>query len=275
MAVTDGWVTPALYVDAERTTLLRYKRSKGFAKYGEWLGKDMVNVFTTPVYWSSGEWQIAEMGTGGIVVLSRLDDPVNDWFMDHPSDSRSSFLNGVSDLYGPSSVTLYSVAMFTSGLAGRNEKLADTGFLALESVFFARITSGALKSLTHRGRPKYANQAFHFAGPQGSGTSSFVSMDTISAFAFASSVSEMYRRRWVRWTLYSLAGLIGLQRMDAGAHWLTDVVGAAVLGHYIGRRTVHLHHPRDREEGLATRLLRNVRPRASGDAFAVTMTFEF
>ena len=277
LAVTDDWVAPALHADPERTELLRYRRSKGFGKYAEWLGKDIVNVFATPVHWSAGEWQMAVIGTGGIVVLSRVDDPVSNWFMDHPSDSRSSFLNGVSDLYGPSSLTMVSAALFGSGLVAGNEQLADTGFLALESMMFAHLTSSTLKNLTQRYRPKYADQPFQFAGPQGSGTSSFVSMDTISAFAFASSVSEMVPRRWVRWSLYSLAGLIAVQRIDAGAHWLTDVAGAAVLGHYIGKRTVRLHYRRNREgrEGLAQRLLSNVKPVAYDNAMGVTVTIDF
>ena len=68
----------------------------------------------------------------------------------------------------------------------------------------------------HPGRPA---QLVHYLGPGG-----FPSGHTIAAFSIATVFAERYHRhRWVPWTAYGLAGLIGFSRVTLQAHFPSDV----------------------------------------------------
>ena len=195
---------------------------------------------------------------------------------EHPSATRGESVDDVRSLYQPY-LALYSGAIFASGLIAREEKLADTGFLAFESIFWARQVSGLTKELTRRERPRTAQHPFQFRGPggeTGDGTSAFVSLDTITAFAFAASVSNVWKKTWLTATLYSLATVVALHRIDVHAHWLSDVVGAGIVGHAIGRRIVRFHYP-ESEDGRRSAFEYSVQPLVSQDLVGVSTVIRF
>ena len=68
-----------------------------------------------------------------------------------------------------------------------------------------------------------------YLGPGG-----FPSGHTVAAFSIATVFAERYRRhRWVPWTAYGLAGLVGFSRITLQAHFPSDVFAGAVLGYTI------------------------------------------
>ncbi|MBZ5637953.1 MAG: phosphatase PAP2 family protein [Acidobacteriia bacterium] len=223
---------------------LPYVRERGASKYLEWLVKDPLNLAARPAAWSAAEWGRAAAGSAVTVGLIPLDGRARDFVQDRRSRTVIDLVDPIRDRFIGSRLTLYGAGLFVAGLAFRDERLSDSGFLAAESAFWAVRASAVIKSLTHRERPPTANGPYDFQGPRGStvgGSSSFVSGDAIGAFAFAASVSEVYPYRSVRWPLYALAGAVGVHRLEHDAHWLSDVVGAAMLGRAIGKGMVHLH----------------------------------
>jgi membrane-associated phospholipid phosphatase len=227
----------------DRGFLLAYTDRPGPARYLEWAWKDPVNLLTRPGFWTAVDWAEFGVGTGITLGAIPLDEGAREGFREHPSSTRTDLLEGVRDVYS-NELGAYAAGLFLGGLAARRDKLADTGFLAAESVLYAHAISGLIKSLTERERPRSADDAGEFHGPGGStegGSSAFVSGDTIGAFAFAASVSEVWRKKWLTRTLYALSGLVAAQRLDREAHWLSDVVGAALIGRAVGKRIVRFH----------------------------------
>lgn len=80
---------------------------------------------------------------------------------------------------------------------------------------------------------------------------------TGSPFGVASSLSRDIKGRWDDVALYSAASLTGLARMNDNKHWLSDVVGGAVVGIFAGK--------------WATRGNRSISASPSG----VSMSFQF
>jgi membrane-associated phospholipid phosphatase len=235
-----------------RDYLLPYQDEKGPKKYLEWLWKDPANLLTRPAYWHSGEWETFGIEAGITGALFPLDNTVRDVVHDNKTASLDDGLNTVRTITGAGAYYFAaSGAIFGSGLIVQNEKLADSGFLAFESVAYAGGLEEGLKFVTGRKRPNSARNQFQFQGPSGRGfNSSFVSGESTVAFAFASSVSEVWQNPWVTWPLYMFAGAVGAQRITDNKHWLSDVVGGAFLGHAVGKTIVRMHYSHDVEGKL-------------------------
>ncbi len=69
------------------------------------------------------------------------------------------------------------------------------------------------------------------------------------------------------WPLYGLAGAVAAHRLEHNAHWLTDVVGAAFIGHAVGKSFVRFHYRRDAEGEMT--------PFVTKDAVGLQVTFRF
>ena len=260
--------TTSLSVE-HRDYLLPYQEEKGPKKYLDWLWKDPANLLTRPLYWRSGEWETFGIEAGITGALFPLDNSVRDLVRDNKTASLDDGLNTVRAITGDGAYYFVaSGAIFGSGLIVQNEKLADSGFLAFESVAYAGALEEGLKFVTGRKRPNSGRNPFQFEGPSGRAfSSSFVSGESTVAFAFASSVSEVWQNPWVTWPLYGLAGAVGAQRITDNKHWLSDVVGGALLGNAVGKNIVHLHY-RHNVDGV-------LQPYVTQDTVGLQMTCRF
>jgi membrane-associated phospholipid phosphatase len=252
-----------------RDYLLPYHDEQWPQKYLEWLWKDPANLFTRPAFWGGGQWATFGIEAGITGALLPADRSFRDFSDDIHNKPLSHVLKPIDFWYGSYPLAFYGGGMFAGGLAFHNEKLADSGFLSLESVGYASILDVAIKALTERERPRSTKNQYQFHGPGGAahGSSSFVSGDTIAAFAFASSVSEVWQNPWVTWPLYILAAAVAVERTQVDAHWLSDVVGAAFLGHAVGKTIVHMHYRHD----LDGRLM----PYVADHVVGLQLAFEF
>ena len=265
LASDNGANTPV----ERRDYLLSYQEEQSPKKYVDWLWKDPANLFTRPAFWGGQQWMTFGLEAGATGALLPADAPFRDFSQDIRNKRLDSILKPIDFWYGQYPLAFYGVGMFASGLAFHNEKLADSGFLSLESVAYATVLDVGIKELTQRERPRSAKDQYQFHGPGGSvhGSSSFVSGDTIVAFAFASSVSEVWKNPWVTWPLYGLAGAVAMERTQVNAHWLSDVVGAAFLGHAVGKTIVRMHYRHDLEG--------KVTPYVANHTVGLQVTFEF
>jgi hypothetical protein len=265
LASDDGTNAPL----SRRDYLLSYQDEQWPKKYLDWLWKDPANLFTRPAFWGGEQWMTFGIEAGITGALFPADNSVKDFAQDIRNKPTDSVLKPIDTVFGNYPVALLSGGMFFSGLGFHNEKLADSGFLSLESVGYATIIDVGIKEITQRERPRSAQDQYQFHGPGGSvhGSSSFVSGDTIAAFAFASSVSEVWQNPWVTWPLYILAGGVAAERMEVNAHWFSDVVGAAFLGHAIGKTIVRMHYRHDIDG--------KVMPYVADHTVGLQVTFQF
>jgi membrane-associated phospholipid phosphatase len=245
---TSATNCPLNELSEPKSYLFPYNDEKWSTKYLEWLWKDPLNLVTRPVYWHSEEWETFGVEVGVTGALMPLDRTVRDFIHDdNNSASLDDGLNTVRTFTG-GGVYFFAAggAIFGSGLIAQNEKLADSGFLAFESVAYSGALEEGIKITTGRQRPNSSDSQFNFSGPgKHSSNSSFVSGESTVAFAFASSVSEVWKNPWVTWPLYMFAGAVGAQRITDNKHWLSDVVGGAFLGDAVGKNIVHFHYRRN------------------------------
>lgn len=269
-SVTSATNSASPEVAEPRSYLFPYHDENWSTKYLEWLWKDPLNLVTRPVYWRSGDWGAFGAEVGATGALIPLDKTARDFIHDdNNSPSLDDGLNTVRTFTGSGAYFFAAGgAIFGSGLIVQNEKLSDSGFLAFESVAYSGALVEGLKSVTGRKRPNSTDSQFDFSGPgRHSPSSSFVSGESTVAFAFASSVSEVWQNPWVTWPLYGLAGAVGAQRITDNKHWISDVVGGAFLGHAVGKNIVHFHY-RNNVDGV-------LQPYITQDAVGLQATLRF
>lgn len=148
-------------------------------------------------------------------------------------------------------------AFYGAGLLFKDERARETGILAASAMLQTFLVGNAVKGLTGRQRPFYADGEDHWSGPIGlvkrydpdtqGKYVSFPSGHTSTAFALATVIALQYRDEpWVPVLAYTVAGSVGLSRMALDRHWASDVLVGAVLGHAIARLVVRGHERRRR-----------------------------
>jgi membrane-associated phospholipid phosphatase len=166
------------------------------------------------------------MGEGGV---TRIDREVQAFFISHRAPALTSFM-GVATYFGDSSVVLIVVLIL--GLLWSWQTRAINLLAVLVGAYVgARIIETAVKILTHRPRPpteEAIGEFTRFAFPSGHATYASAVYGTVAVLAIA---SLGWNKRRVIWTVaICLITVISLSRLYLGAHWLTDVLGGAILG---------------------------------------------
>lgn len=168
------------------------------------------------------------IGTGvAIAIAAPIDRSIRRHYFPHFQSHGAVNLRHFGDagqLAGP----VIGTGFLIEGLAAHDQKSKDTAVLSYESFLIAGAASGILKGVIGRRRPSKTEDPFTFH-PAGH-DSSFPSGHTTVAFAAATVFSEQYPHWYVIVPAYAAASTVGLSRLYANQHWLSDVVAGALLG---------------------------------------------
>ena len=194
------------------------------------------------------EYGLAAVGVGA--ALFALDEEIKDfsqWDRIHTgslNDLAGEVGNlGTTHMYVATGIFLVGYGALTQKWKGVKvcEELA-AGFLLEEGI------TRANKSIFGRQRPYRTNSQFQFF----KGGTAFTSGHSATVFTFATIMAKSYPRQnlgfigihreepLVPILAYSMAGLVGLQRLYVNAHWISDVYGGALVGYGVGSAVVYL-----------------------------------
>lgn len=128
--------------------------------------------------------------------------------------------------------------LYGYGLAVDEPRAREYAITGLISTGVSALVTQALKASFGRERPRENKGHWQWF----KGGASFVSGETTPVFALAALLSEYEDNRWyVALPAYTAAAAVGLGRMGHDAHWLSDVVGSALLGVGTTELFLHLH----------------------------------
>jgi membrane-associated phospholipid phosphatase len=197
---------------------------------------DCRNLILSPVNWETDHWVTFTVTGLSIIGLSSFDGPINSnrsilkkWDTSFLSQTQN-WGNGLYSL--PALGLLYGY-----GWLNRMPKYQYAALDATKAFILSRALVQVPKFLFQRVRPSdFDSNPFLFLGPLDNGANrSFPSGHTTSIFASVSVLNYYFDGRSFKIISYSLAGLVGLQRIASGEHWFTDVVVGAAFGMYCGR----------------------------------------
>lgn len=192
--------------------------------------------------------------TIGTIAVAPLDIRVAKRLQD-PGTQENRFLKGAATGFRVLAVPGSFVAgagLYGIGRAQGQRRLQALGLHSVESMLIADILGGAIKFAAGRARPyvDIDNPADFqlFRGLREDKYRSFPSGHTITAFAFASTVTRETQFWWphsawyVGTVMYGGASLMGLSRIYHNQHWASDVMGGAAIGTLIGLKVVKYTH---------------------------------
>ena len=189
--------------------------------------------YSAVFYWLIG---IAIAATA-IAVSFHFDDSVRDFMMQHQNPAMRNFMRYVS-LFGdwPSHA---AVGLVLLGIAwrGGSQKWTRIFLAMLLAMILAGVVGTVIKRTVPRPRPSVQTE-MRWGGPRFSSKyHSFPSGHVAASTAFFG-VLFIARRR-VGLACLAIPILIGFSRMYIGAHYLSDVVCAAILGTLCALIVVH------------------------------------
>lgn len=157
----------------------------------------------------------------------------------HLREMSGSDATVLEDL-GEYGVATATGGLYAYGLYAGDARARQYAITAGESAGIATLIVIGIKAAFGRLRPNqdgHSHTAF-FAGGQ-----SFVSGEVTPVFALAAGLSEYFDNKWyIAAPIYSVALLDGFGRMGHDAHWLSDVIGGALLGVATTELLLWMHH---------------------------------
>ena len=221
-------------------------------------GRDSTDLATKPAWVSRHDLTRAGGAVVAIGIISLADESIARGTQ-RRSLQNNHTLNNAADaiqIIGDPGALLLSTSLFVVGKLSHQPGLASASLRSTEAIIASGAVTQLLKLSIGRARPVVTsdNDAYAFHPFHGSQTNfnSFPSGHTTAVFAAATVFSTEIRYshpRAAKFTtplLYGFATAVGGARMYNDRHWLSDVVGGALIGHFVGRkitsRVVRQHH---------------------------------
>ncbi|MCG3136451.1 MAG: hypothetical protein HJJLKODD_00284 [Phycisphaerae bacterium] len=184
-------------------------------RWPEKLWKETVNVYTDP-------WNLVLLtgGAGAAITLQQeADRAVAEYYDDHKHFSQE-WRDAFSFAGSPATHFVLAGLWYATGVLGHDEKTYEVGRTLVDALTVTGVSTMLLKVSVNNHSPNGEDLAFP-------------SWHTSSSVALATVMNEAYGPL-VGIPLYGLSALVGIERMEDGEHWVSDVVFGAVLGYVIG-----------------------------------------
>jgi len=196
--------------------------------------------------------------TLGTALVAPLDLKVANRMQDSATQA-SRFLSTAATgfrLLGDPGSFVTGTAIYLIGRAKGNRRVESLGLHSVESILLADVLGGAIKMTVGRQRPfvdvKTPDNFQLWRGFKGDQWRSFPSGHTITAFAFASTLTRESQFWWPHATwyvgtvFYGGASLVGLSRIFNNQHWASDVTATVALSSVVSIATVRWLESRQR-----------------------------
>jgi membrane-associated phospholipid phosphatase len=175
--------------------------------------------------------------------------------LQYPGAQENRFLKTAATgfrLLGDPGSFVTGAGIYLAGRIDGQRRVQALGLHSVEAILVADILGGGIKYVAGRQRPFVdVKNPYNFQlwrGFQGDEYRSFPSGHTITAFAFASTVTRETQFWWphagfyVGTVFYGGATLVGLSRIYNNMHWASDVMAGAAIGTIVGLKVVKYTH---------------------------------
>ncbi|MDI6849487.1 MAG: phosphatase PAP2 family protein [Candidatus Saccharicenans sp.] len=194
-------------------------------------------ILGSPGQWEKKDWLTFGLCLATTSALLPLDNSIHHQVYDHSCATLTLVSRAVSAAGAP--VCLFGLvsAGYLVGHFRNSDKTRETFLMAGESLLITELLVQAGKISIGRARPYTLEGPFSFHPITLQGCwHSFPSGHSAAAWAVASCLASRVRSPYLRAAFLSLASAISLSRIFLDKHFASDVVGAALLGYFVGRK---------------------------------------
>ncbi len=178
---------------------------------------------TAPIRW----WHVG-VALGSTALVSVVDDDLRRWTVGHRG-TTSQDVAKVWELWGDGrTAPVATLGTLAAGVVFRKPEIIRLGGRLATSFIVATAISRGSKRAIGRARPSEGTDQYDF--DSWTDQSAFPSGHTTSAFVLSTTLADAIDDRRVDVALYALAAGTGISRIVNDRHWLSDVVGGALLG---------------------------------------------
>jgi membrane-associated phospholipid phosphatase len=197
------------------------------------LARASVHALTAPLRWRAREWMLAGGSVAGVAIASIADEDGRELMAEIRTECHTRIEELIEPFGAEGSLAILG-GMLAAGLALDDAKLRMTAAEGLAASLVAGgIVTPTLQAMIGRSKPRDGMPA-HTFDPFG-GRRSLPSGHTTQAFAVASVIAAEYDHPLVQTGVYGMAVAVGVSRMYRRSHFVSDVVGGAIIGTAVGR----------------------------------------
>ncbi len=214
---------------------------------------DAKTLATAPLHWKAPEWRRFAEGVAAVAAVMIADRRLEDAFQRNRSSSTDSFARRVTPFGGGRAMQV-SAVLIGAGWLTHNENVLGAGRDSLEAeIWAAGIVTPLLKDTFGRARPNTGEGTWKFHGfGNDNAHASFPSGHATNAFAAATAIAAHSDGYIIPTIAYTLATGVAFSRVNDRAHFPSDVLAGALIGHAVAR-ALAAHHARVRVAPLVTR----------------------
>jgi PAP2 superfamily len=207
---------------------------------------DAKTLTLAPLHWKKHEWLRFAEGVGVVVGMLAADRKIEDAIQHNRSPFTDSFARQVTPFGGGRAMQV-SALLIGTGWLTHNENVLGAGRDSLEAeIWAAGIVTPLIKDTVGRARPITGQGTYRLFGFTLSNShESFPSGHATNAFAAATAIAAHSDGYLVPTIAYTLATGVAFARVNDRAHFPSDVVAGALIGHAVARGLV-AHHARVR-----------------------------
>ncbi|MEN6445309.1 MAG: phosphatase PAP2 family protein [Candidatus Cloacimonas sp.] len=195
---------------------------------------------TAPLNWQKANWLQASVIILTAGSLYFLDDELRELYQRNRTEFTDNIFTGAKQC-GEVKIVLPALAITTlGGYLAQNEKITDTGLLCLKSSVLALSVTQILKMASQRQRPlKDQGEQFWNGSKFSFHNDSFPSGHSTLVWSIAPIIAEANQPiKWIPPTVYVMATLTSLSRLNDDQHWTSDVFTGAVIGYVTAKLTL-------------------------------------
>jgi membrane-associated phospholipid phosphatase len=187
-------------------------------------------VLTSPVRWRGKDWAIFGSVIAGTVLISSLDERVNDYFVRHQNKTAGKFADFGAELGAPRTVVVLTGSLYVISVIAEDSWLRDTCVILAASLLPNGGIQTTSKIVAGRARP-HAGLGYAEFDPFSNSEKyhSFFSGHTMTSMAMAHVFAKRINNRFAKVACYGVGGIGAWSRLYDSSHWLSDVVLGAAL----------------------------------------------
>lgn len=192
------------------------------------------NPYFVPFHMEGSDWVKASIAAGAAVVFFANDEEVMKFAQENQTEVTETIAFWGERWGAGTEAVLSSAAGYVIGVVVKNNKIRSYSLMALKSMTYAGLVTRAIKTTMRRVRPnKDEENAHDWYGSLDD--HSFPSGHTTLAFSVGTLIAESTngKSKVIPILAYSASAIAGWSRVHDKAHWASDVVVGALIGHLV------------------------------------------